>query len=191
VRFWYKTGWAPLSPTNCKPRPLQEVASTNNFATKSLPTRTRIRRCSFGRIKNYVEPDQVVMIQKHGHYGVAWFQASAAMLMRSAFFCDITRRRVVILYRRFGTTYRSHLQGSRVREEKSRTLWPLKMGPICCPETSVKITTRRRVISQKSVDPTMMEGCTNFQNIYNPPQNSRRQKRNMKLPTENRYQAPL
>jgi hypothetical protein len=28
-------------------------------------------------------------------------------------FCDITQRRVVILYRRFGTTYQSHLQGPR------------------------------------------------------------------------------
>jgi hypothetical protein len=40
-------------------------------------------------------------------------QASAAMQMRSALFWDITQRRVVILYRRFGTTYRSHFQGSR------------------------------------------------------------------------------
>jgi hypothetical protein len=44
---------------------------------------------------------------------LGWLQASAAMLMRSALFCDITQRRVVILYRRFGTTYRSHLQRSR------------------------------------------------------------------------------
>jgi hypothetical protein len=33
--------------------------------------------------------------------------------MRSALFWGITQRRVVIFYRRFGTTYRSHLQGSR------------------------------------------------------------------------------
>jgi hypothetical protein len=37
--------------------------------------------------------------------------------IRSALFWDIKRRRVIIVYRRFGTTYRSHLQGSRVREE--------------------------------------------------------------------------
>jgi hypothetical protein len=37
--------------------------------------------------------------------------------MRAALFWDITRRRAVIVYRRFGTTYRSHLQGSTVREE--------------------------------------------------------------------------
>jgi hypothetical protein len=35
--------------------------------------------------------------------------------LRSALFWDITRRRVVIVYRRFGTTCRSHLHGSRVR----------------------------------------------------------------------------
>jgi hypothetical protein len=43
----------------------------------------------------------------------AWFQASAAMYMRSVLFCDITQRWVAILYWRFETTYRSHLQGSR------------------------------------------------------------------------------
>jgi hypothetical protein len=34
--------------------------------------------------------------------------------LRSAFFRDFTRRRVVIVYGRFGTMYRSHLHGSRV-----------------------------------------------------------------------------
>ena len=43
------------------------------------------------------------------------------------------QRREVILYRRFGTTYRFHLQGSR--DSSSLTF---KMGPIHCPETSVK-----------------------------------------------------
>jgi hypothetical protein len=68
------------------------------------------------------------------------------MLIRSSLFWDITRRRVVIVYRRFGITYRPHLQGSRVEDS-----WPLKMGPIRCPETGT-ITTRRRVMSQKSAD---------------------------------------
>jgi hypothetical protein len=35
--------------------------------------------------------------------------------MRYAIFWDITRRGVVIVYRRFGTKCRSHLHGSRVR----------------------------------------------------------------------------
>jgi hypothetical protein len=38
-------------------------------------------------------------------------------LLGSALCWDITCRRVAIVYRRFGTTHRSHLQGSRVREE--------------------------------------------------------------------------
>jgi hypothetical protein len=69
-----------------------------------------------------------------------WFQASAAMLMRSALFWDITQRRVVIPYRRLGTTYRSHLQGSRSpsRIASSRNSWPFKMEPIRRTETSVK-----------------------------------------------------
>ena len=35
------------------------------------------------------------------------------MLFRSALFWNITQRRVVTLYRRFRTTYRSHIQGSK------------------------------------------------------------------------------
>jgi hypothetical protein len=38
-------------------------------------------------------------------------------LTRSVPLCDITQHRVIILYRRFGTTYRSHLQGSRSLED--------------------------------------------------------------------------
>jgi hypothetical protein len=36
-------------------------------------------------------------------------------MLRSALFWDIMRRPVIIVYRRFGTTYQSYLQGSRVR----------------------------------------------------------------------------
>jgi hypothetical protein len=37
--------------------------------------------------------------------------------VRSAFFWDITQRRVVILYRCFGTTYQSHLyKGQEIQE---------------------------------------------------------------------------
>jgi hypothetical protein len=64
------------------------------------------------------------------------------------------RRRVVIVYRRFGTTYRSHLGlWLLTREDGTDTLsrnvdkqlshdasdfWPVNMGLIRCPETSVK-----------------------------------------------------
>jgi len=52
--------------------------------------------------------------------------------MRTALFWGITQRVVVISYRRFGTTYQSHPQGQKSKKKKN------KMGPICCPETSVR-----------------------------------------------------
>jgi hypothetical protein len=42
-------------------------------------------------------------------------ETQLGLLMRSALFWDITRCRVVIVYRCFGKTYRSHLHGSRRR----------------------------------------------------------------------------
>ena len=46
--------------------------------------------------------------------------AFAAMQFRSSLFWDITRRKLVVGYRRFGKTYRSHLQGSRSPKRLSR-----------------------------------------------------------------------
>jgi hypothetical protein len=47
--------------------------------------------------------------------------------------------RVVASHRRFGTTYRFHLQGSSSPRSmiSFMTAWPLKMGKIGCPETLV------------------------------------------------------
>jgi hypothetical protein len=45
---------------------------------------------------------------------------SKIIILKSALFWDIKRCRVVIVYRRFGTTYQSHLQESRVREDPWR-----------------------------------------------------------------------
>ena len=52
----------------------------------------------------------------------------------------------VVSYRRFGTAYRSHLQGS-----SKQSAWPLKMGPTGCPETSVANyqSTLRRQMSEE------------------------------------------
>ena len=50
--------------------------------------------------------------------------------MRTATFSIITQRVAVISYRRFETTYRSHLQSSRIQK--------MKMGPTGCLETSVR-----------------------------------------------------
>jgi hypothetical protein len=52
---------------------------------------------------------------------LALFQAFAAVEMRSALFSDITQRRMVVYYRRFGTTYRYRLQES---SSPRRMLYP-------------------------------------------------------------------
>ena len=59
--------------------------------------------------------------------------------MSYALFRAITERVVEIPYRRSGTSYRSHLQGSRTQEGSSvLDSWPQKMGPIICPETLIR-----------------------------------------------------
>jgi len=62
----------------------------------------------------------------------------------SLLFWDVTQRRLVFSRRRSETTYRSLLPGS------SRT-WPLKKGPLSCPEMSVT-TNLDGVTSQNSED---------------------------------------
>jgi hypothetical protein len=62
---------------------------------------------------------------------VTWFRASDPKQTTTALFEAITPTVLVITYRRFGTTYRSHLQGSRVQEA-------LKMGELSCSEKSVR-----------------------------------------------------
>jgi hypothetical protein len=55
--------------------------------------------------------------------------------MKIALFWALKQRIVVIPYRRFGTTYRSHLQCSGIQGRDSRLL---KGGPTGFPETSVR-----------------------------------------------------
>ena len=66
--------------------------------------------------------------------------------MRAGFFCVITHRVVVFLCRRFRTTCRSHIHGSRIQKDP----WHLKMGPIGRPETSAEITANSCWITQKN-----------------------------------------
>jgi len=61
-----------------------------------------------------------------------WFQWRA-----TALFWVITQRIVAIPYRRFGTTYRSHLQGQEI-QLFFLISWPMKIGGTGCPETSVR-----------------------------------------------------
>jgi hypothetical protein len=54
--------------------------------------------------------------------------------MRFSLFWHVTKhvakRRLVVTYGRFGKTISGYIF-------KDRTAWPLQMGPIVCPETSV------------------------------------------------------
>jgi len=56
--------------------------------------------------------------------------------MRTAFFCAITQRLVVIAYRRFGG--KLSVSSSMFLTLGDKLSWPLKMEPIGCAETSVK-----------------------------------------------------
>jgi hypothetical protein len=60
--------------------------------------------------------------------------SSHGSAMRYAIFWYFTQRSMVTPFRRFGTTYLSHLQGS----SSPKTTCPLKMEPMCCPETSAR-----------------------------------------------------
>ena len=73
----------------------------------------------------------------HTHTKVTWFQASATILLRPALIWHVTRRSVVIQYRRFETTHQSYLQGPRI-PRRTKTSWPSKMGPTGCFETPVR-----------------------------------------------------
>jgi len=67
---------------------------------------------------------------------LALLQASAAKWMGTALFWVITQRVVVISCRRFGATYRYHLQESKIQKYlDSRTF---KMEPIGCLQTSAR-----------------------------------------------------
>jgi len=71
----------------------------------------------------------------------AWFQASAAEWKRTALFWVITQRVLLIFCRRFGTTFRPHLQNDSL---------PQKMGPIGCFETSIRNYHYSLLMAQRS-----------------------------------------
>ena len=65
-------------------------------------------------------------------------------------FWYVTQRKLVVTYRRFGTTYRSNLQESSSPRLECYAR-PLKIGPMGYTETSVTMSLRC-VTSQKSAD---------------------------------------
>jgi hypothetical protein len=77
--------------------------------------------------------------------------------LKTTLFWVITQQEVIISNRRFGTTYRSHFQASRIQKlfrfltPEELLDRPLKMGPIGCPKRRLEITTTRCVMTQKSV----------------------------------------
>jgi len=64
---------------------------------------------------------KIVVLNKGG---LECFRVSSAKWLRTGLFCDITHRVLLISNRRFGTTFRPHLQG--------------RIGPIGYRETSVR-----------------------------------------------------
>jgi hypothetical protein len=97
------------------------VSRPRSFTAWNVPPSVPLNR-KFWRSKN-----------RYGHLG------ENRTLLTSAIFWDFTHRRLVTLYRHFGTVCRSHCQGSRSRLFfSSWTSWPLQMGRIRCPEMWVK-----------------------------------------------------
>jgi hypothetical protein len=102
----------------------------------------------------FLETEGKAQCQKHLQ---KWFQASAAMLMRTALFRDITQYRVVILFRRFGTIYRWSFQGSRSRRRKPFFLDffdPWICDQYVFPKRRYRSIILRCVIYRKSADLT-------------------------------------
>jgi hypothetical protein len=86
-------------------------------------------------------------LRSHYHFGRCFHLLTGSMLvcmahlitttvMSSSLFWAVTQKQLVVGYRRFGTTYRSHLQWPSSPRRTSSYL-TLKMGPIGRRETSV------------------------------------------------------
>jgi hypothetical protein len=86
-------------------------------------------------IFSYVEVSvakAITFLRSVNQFQFAWYKVSAAKWMSSALFWVVTQRIVAIPYRRFRDI------GSIFKGLDSYWIsWPLKMGPIVCPETSV------------------------------------------------------
>jgi hypothetical protein len=90
-----------------------------------------------------------------------WFQASTAMYMRSALFWDVTERRVVVMYRRFGTSYWS--RNPRSTKHLLGLFDPWRWDRYVVPKRRYITTTQRCVISQKSADLSSLKLFTHLQ----------------------------
>jgi len=87
--------------------PVSVVSYTNIIV--SLWTSSLLWSC----LPSYVSPIKPPRTKPNLSYARHW--ASAAKKMRTAIFRVMGQRVVITPYRRFGTTYRFHFQGSRIR----------------------------------------------------------------------------
>jgi len=69
---------------------------------------------SCATLKNFVEWSCTLQLERIG--ACAWFQAFAAVQMRSSLFWDVRRRRFVVRYRRFGTPIGPFFKSQAVQE---------------------------------------------------------------------------
>ena len=70
-----------------------------------------------------------------------------------AIFWDFAQRRFVVHYRRFGATYRPHLNSQAVQHCLSKSAWPLKRGQLGRAETSTtNYRSRLRQIPETSTN---------------------------------------
>jgi hypothetical protein len=81
------------------------IRATNSFS--SPPADTPVSKSCYSL--SYTITMQFISKQKNQTYS----SITRSKYLRSALFWDITHHRVALLYRRFGATYRSHLQGPR------------------------------------------------------------------------------
>jgi hypothetical protein len=88
-------------------------------------------------IPNQLSPSSRVHVAKHFIYGVKISRVISSFrvgVMRYSLFWAVTQRRLVVTYRRFGT---SSVPSPRVNSTRGIILWPLEMGPIACLITSI------------------------------------------------------
>jgi hypothetical protein len=79
--------------------------------------------------------------------------------MRSALFWGITQSRVVILYQRFRTTYRSHLQGSRSPRRGTDTL--SRNVDKGLPLNAALYPSRAQISDARHIEKPWLDGWTN------------------------------
>ena len=113
----------PVHYTNVYP-PTTFSSTLHDPLTASLKRKKKVRK------------GELLVVFVHSPVTTVVSCASETQKYSSIFW--IIMRRKVVWNRRFGTTYRSHLQRSSCpRRLLVLTAWPLKMGPIGSPETSV------------------------------------------------------